>query len=111
MDQIPTHTISLFVRTEMPMGCQVHRDFLRPYLPKYYRVKYVAKQNPGRFAQFQSRMWTLWIRCWEIQPPDPEDAKAVEDWLKLCQRILCKIIQTMSYWIPFYVADLEKKKC
>ncbi len=113
MDQIPAHSVSLFVRTgvyfgytvvrsfihviRMPMGCRAHRDFLRLYLPEYYRVKSVAKENPAHFAQFQSHMWTLCIRHWGIQPPNPEDAQAIEDWMKLRQRVSTPGIAQMTW--------------
>ncbi|KAK0458062.1 uncharacterized protein EV420DRAFT_1480222 [Desarmillaria tabescens] len=97
-------------RTDM-LRSQEKRDFLRPYLPEYRRVKAVAKENPRLFAQFQTRIWVLWINRWylEMQAPDLNDAAGICHWNHCRQRDLLKIIQMLALWDPFYAEGCRKQ--
>ncbi len=84
---------------------QEKREFLRPFLPEYCRVKAVAKQTPRLLAQFQSRLWLIWSRHWvpELRAPDPEDADVVCHWNRCCQRVSSVIAAGIHKGLTYFI--------
>lgn len=74
------------------------REFLRAYVPEYRRVKAVAKENPRLFAQFQSRIWLLWISRWypELRVPDPNDAAGICHWNRSRQKVSSSVMAQIN---------------
>ncbi|KAK0481233.1 hypothetical protein IW261DRAFT_1418343 [Armillaria novae-zelandiae] len=82
------------------------REFLRPYIAYYRRLKDRAREHPKPYSIFQSRLWLLWKDRFrsQLQPPDLADKSAREHWYTCRQKDLAAIIRILEMWEPFYTA-------
>ncbi|KAK0463311.1 hypothetical protein IW261DRAFT_1427863 [Armillaria novae-zelandiae] len=82
------------------------REFLRPYIAYYRRLKDRAREHPKPYSIFQSRLWLLWKDRFrsQLQPPDLADKSAREHWYTCRQKDLATIIRILEMWEPFYTA-------
>ncbi|KAK0478676.1 hypothetical protein EDD18DRAFT_1364627 [Armillaria luteobubalina] len=87
------------------------RDFLRPYIAYYCRLKARAREHPKPYSVFQSQLWLLWKDRFrsQLQPPDPADKSACEHWYTCRQKDLSAIIRTLEMWEPFYTTGHERE--
>ncbi|KAK0211961.1 hypothetical protein IW262DRAFT_1301413 [Armillaria fumosa] len=87
------------------------REFLRPYIAYYRRLKARAREHPKPYSVFQSRLWLLWKDRFrsQLQPPDPADKSACEHWYTCRRKDLAAIIRTLEMWEPFYTAGHERE--